>query len=215
MGLDNIEQLELLDRDGFEKSIGFSLKKKNVLVTFHPVTLEPNARDQFGKLLKALDSSPDVGVIFTKPNSDTGNQAIGEQIDAYVTAHPETTVAHTSLGQLRYLSALSHVDAVIGNSSSGLIEVPCFGIGTVNIGNRQKGRLAGESVIHCECSVGDIIRAIQKALSPEFCKPTKKSANPYGTYGAAKRSIAILESQPLDGTAKKSFFDLPEGVVFQ
>lgn len=205
MGLDNIEQLELLDRDSFEKSIEFSLKKQNVLVTFHPVTLETDTGDQLDELLSALDSLPEMGIIFTKPNSDTGNHAISKQIDAYVAAHPERAVAHTNLGQLRYLSALAHVDAVVGNSSSGLIEVPSFGIGTVNIGNRQKGRLAGPSVLHCACSQDAILQAISDALSQDF----KGMDNPYGSAGAAIRSIDILERQPLDGTVKKSFFDLP------
>lgn len=205
MGLDNIEQLELLDRNSFEESIGFSLKKQNILVTFHPVTLETDTGNQLDELLSALDSLPEMGIIFTKPNSDTGNHAISKQIDAYIAAHPERAVAHTNLGQLRYLSALAHVDAVVGNSSSGLIEVPCFGIGTVNIGNRQKGRLAGPSVLHCACSQDAILQAISDALSRDF----KGMNNPYGTAGAAIRSIDILERQPLDDTVKKSFFDLP------
>ena len=209
MGLDNIKQLELLDRTAFEQSIGFPLKPQNILVTFHPVTLENNAGEQFAELLQALDAFPELGVIFTKPNSDTGNHTISKKIDAYVAANPDRSVAHTSLGQLRYLSALSHIDAVVGNSSSGLIEVPDFGIGTVNIGDRQKGRLAGESVIHCDCSHNEISHAINQAISPEFKATAKEANNPYGTAGAAKRSIAILEKQALDGTVKKSFFDLP------
>jgi len=209
MGLDNIEKLELLDRDSFEKSIEFPLKKQNVLVTFHPVTLEADTGDQLGALLSALDSLPEMGIIFTKPNSDTGNHAISKQIDDYVAAHPERAVAHTNLGQLRYLSALAHVDAVVGNSSSGLIEVPCFGIGTVNIGDRQKGRLAGPSVLHCACQREVIAQTINKTLTQEFTEMIGRSDNPYGTAGAAIRTINILESQPLDGTVKKSFFDLP------
>ena len=213
MGLDNIEQLKLLDRSEFEQSINFSLKKQNILVTFHPETLETNPQNQFTELLTALDSFPDLGVIFTKPNSDTGNHAISEQIDAYLIANPDRTVAHTNLGQIRYLSALSHVDAVIGNSSSGLIEVPNFGIGTVNIGDRQKGRLAGESIIHCDCNRQDITQCINQTFSPEFRKTAKETTNPYGTAGAAKRSIAILEAQALNGAVKKSFFDLPEDAL--
>ncbi len=210
MGLDNITKLELLGRDAFQKSIGFTMREQNILVTFHPVTLESNTGTQFAQILSALASFPELGIIFTKPNSDTGNLAISSQIDSFVAAQPERAVAHTSLGQLRYLSALSHVDAVVGNSSSGLIEVPCFGIGTVNIGNRQKGRLSGNSVIHCDCSDHKISSAIKQALSPKFSKTVKQALNPYGTTGAAKRSIAILESWPLPQTVKKSFFDLSE-----
>jgi len=206
MGLDNIEKCELLERDAFEESIGFSLRNQNVLVTFHPVTLERNSDEQFANLLAALDTQPDLGVIFTKPNSDTGNQSISAQIDDFVAANPKRAVAHTSLGQQRYLSALKHVDAVVGNSSSGLIEVPKFGIATVNIGDRQKGRLAGSSVLHCACTQEEIEKTISEALERDF----EGVENPYGTAGAAARSIAILESQALDGTVKKSFFDLPE-----
>ncbi|MDE0836949.1 MAG: UDP-N-acetylglucosamine 2-epimerase [Akkermansiaceae bacterium] len=206
MGLDNVRKLDLLDRDTFEKSIGFPLRDQNILVTFHPVTLEKNATAQFAALLAALDTHPELGIIFTKPNSDTGNRSISEQIDDYVAAHPDRAVAHTNLGQLRYLSALGHVDAVVGNSSSGLIEAPSFDIGTVNIGDRQKGRLAGPTVLHCACNPETIRQTINEALSRNF----KGMKNPYGTAGAAERSIAILESQPLDGTVKKSFFDLPD-----
>lgn len=206
MGLDNIEKIELLERDALEKSLGFSLKEQNILVTFHPVTLEKDSGEQFATLLEALEEFPELGIIFTKPNSDTGNQSISRQIDDFVGSHPERAVAHTNLGQLRYLSALRHVDAVVGNSSSGLIEVPCFGIGTVNIGDRQKGRLAGSSVLHCECRRDAIKEALSEALSRDF----SEAENPYGTAGAAARSLAILESQPLDGTVKKSFFDLPD-----
>ena len=206
MGLDNIEKIDLLDREAFEESIGFSLRHQNILMTFHPVTLEKDSGEQFATLLKALDEFPELGIIFTKPNSDTGNQSISGQIDDFVASHPEQAVAHTNLGQLRYLSALKHVDAVVGNSSSGLIEVPAFGIATVNIGDRQKGRLAGSSVLHCACEREEIRQALSEALEGDF----SGAENPYGTAGAAARSLAILESQPLDGTVKKSFFDLPD-----
>ena len=206
MGLDNIEKCELLGRDEFEESIGFSLKKENALVTFHPVTLEKDSGEQFAELLAALEDRPELGVIFTKPNSDTGNQSISGQIDEFVTAHPDRSIAHTSLGQIRYLSALEHVDLVVGNSSSGLIEVPFFGKGTVNIGDRQRGRLAGPSVLHCECRREDILAAIDEASRTDF----KNLESPYGTPGAAERSMAILEAQSLDGSVRKSFFDLPD-----
>ena len=209
MGLDNIEKLELLNRAEFEKSINFTLKKQNILVTFHPVTLETNTTQQFDQLTTALDSLTDTGIIFTKPNSDTGNQNISKKIDAYVSQHPEHSIAYTNLGQLRYLSALSHVNAIIGNSSSGLIEAPCFGIGTINIGNRQKNRLSGPSVIHCDCNSKDIRESIMKALSAEFMDTIKNQPNPYGSPGAAKKSRQILEKLSPNRMVKKSFFDLP------
>lgn len=211
MGLDNIEQLDLLEKEEFESSIDFKLRQQNILVTFHPVTLEKQtSQQQFEALLEALKLHPDLGVIFTKPNSDTGNRVISEQIDVFVEAHPSRCVAHTSLGQLRYLSALKLVDAVVGNSSSGLIEVPAFTTATVNIGDRQKGRLAGSSVIHCEPDSSSIFAAINTALSDSFLDTLDGSHNPYGKAGAAQRVIAELKSYNFSRGVKKSFFDLPQ-----
>lgn len=210
MGLDNIEQLDLLEKEDFEASIDFTLKRQNILVTFHPVTLEKQtSQQQFEALLKALTQYPDLGVIFTKPNSDTGNQIISAQIDAFAAVHPDRCVVHTSLGQLRYLSALKLVDAVVGNSSSGLIEVPAFNTATVNIGDRQKGRLAGSSVIHCEPDLESISAALTSALSKEFHDTLDGSHNPYGKAGAAQRVIKELKSYDFSLGVKKSFFDLP------
>lgn len=211
MGLDNIAELELLNREDFEQSIGFQLKRKNILVTFHPATLDNQSpSDQLAELLTTLDSFPELGIIFTKPNSDTGNRSISMLIDSYASKYPTRISVHTSLGQLRYLSAIKHVDAVVGNSSSGLIEVPCFGIGTVNIGDRQQGRLAGKSVIHCDPCQSSIRQAIQHVLTPTFKNSIANTPNPYGTAGAARRSLEIIQTLPLHESVKKTFFDLPE-----
>src|SRR3989338_4133875 len=146
-GLDNINNLHLLTKEEFEESIGFKLGMKNLLVTFHPVTLEQStAKEQFQQLLFALDSLSDTHIIFTKANADTDGRIINYMIDSYVSANSNKSIAFTSLGQLRYLSALQNVDAVVGNSSSGLIEAPSFKIGTINIGDRQKGRIKAASV---------------------------------------------------------------------
>jgi GDP/UDP-N,N'-diacetylbacillosamine 2-epimerase (hydrolysing) len=151
MGIENIKRLKLLSKDEFEKSIEFKLNIKNILVTFHPVTLENStAKEQFQELLDAIDELEDTNIIFTKANSDTDGRVINQMIDEYVTKNSHKSIVFTSLGQLRYLSALQYVDAVVGNSSSGLAEAPSFKIGTINIGDRQKGRIKASSVIDCE-----------------------------------------------------------------
>ncbi|MFD1079706.1 UDP-N-acetylglucosamine 2-epimerase, partial [Longispora fulva] len=183
-GLDNIYKLDLLDRASLEKSIGFKLNRRNLLITFHPVTLESNtAEGQFKELLIAVDGLEETNLIFTKPNSDTNGRIIINLIDSYVAKNPEKACAFTSLGQLRYLSALKHVDAVLGNSSSGLTEAPSFKIATIDIGDRQKGRLKAMSVISCEPEERSIRQAIETAFSKDFKEKLHSVKNPYGEGG--------------------------------
>ena len=209
-GLDNILKLKLLSKEEFEKSINFELGKKNLLVTFHPVTLEQSsAEQQFQQLLLALNSLNDTKIIFTKANSDTNGRIINSMIDSYVTSNSETSIAFTSLGQLRYLSALQYVDAVVGNSSSGLLEAPSFKIGTINVGDRQKGRIKAVSVIDCNPDGVEIIAAIQRLYSPEFHQILLELINPYGVGGASKKIAEILSSHSLINILKKSFNDFP------
>ncbi|MBS3964066.1 MAG: UDP-N-acetylglucosamine 2-epimerase (hydrolyzing), partial [Methylomonas sp.] len=149
-GLDNIHRLPLLDRAALEDSIGFRLGAKNFLVTFHPVTLEKQtAGEQFEALLQALDGFDDAHILFTHSNADADGRAMAGLIEAYRAKHPDRVAVFVSLGSVRYLSAMRHVDAVVGNSSSGIIEAPALGVATVNIGDRQRGRLCANSVIHC------------------------------------------------------------------
>lgn len=205
-GLDNIARLKLLDRQELERSLDFSFQKKNLLVTFHPVTLETQSAEiQFQALLAALDDlGPDVGIIFTKPNADTNGRAIAQLMDGYVAAHPNAR-AYVSLGQLRYLSAMSQVDVVVGNSSSGLYEAPSFGKPTVNIGDRQKGRLQASSVINCAPVTGEIGKAIAQALAMD-CSGT---VNPYGDGNSSVRIKNGLKMIAEPATLlKKHFFDL-------
>lgn len=210
IGLDNIKHTQLLSKDEFEKSIDFSLREKNLLVTFHPVTLDKqSAAIQFDHLLKVLDELSDVNIIFTKPNSDTDGRTIIRMIDEYVDEHRERSVAFTSLGYLRYLSALQYMDAIVGNSSSGITEVSSFGIPTVNIGNRQKGRLRAKSVIDCTAEEEDIRQAIQKAFSPEFKKFTKTISNPYEKTGTVDEIMRVIKTVSLDSLIQKKFYDLP------
>ena len=208
-GLDNIGYLKLLNKQEFEKSIDFKLNKINILITFHPVTLENNTSEiQFDNLLKAIDNLIDTNFIFTKPNADTDGRIITKKIDEYVAKNKHRACSFISLGQLRYLSALKYVDIVLGNSSSGLSEAPSFKIATINIGDRQRGREKAKSVIDCEPKDVAIKKAIQKALSTEFKKQLKTIINPYGGGGASKKIKDIVTSVDLNNIIKKSFYDI-------
>ena len=209
MGIENIKRLKLLSKDEFEKSIEFKLNIKNILVTFHPVTLENStAKEQFQQLLDAIDELEDTNIIFTKTNSDTDGRVINQMIDEYVTKNFQKSVQFTSLGQLRYLSALQYVDAVVGNSSSGLAEAPSFRIGTINIGDRQKGRIKASSVIDCEPNKDSILKSFEKLYSKEFQNSLINVKNPYGDGCASKKIVEILKNVDLKNILKKSFYDL-------
>lgn len=209
-GLDSVAKLRLLEKDEFEKAIGFKLGMKNLLVTFHPATLEKcTAENQFQQLLDALDELTDTSVIFTKANADTDGRAINKMIDDYVASHNDRTIAFTSMGQLRYLSALQYVDAVVGNSSSGLIEAPSFKIGTINIGDRQKGRIKANSIIDCLPEKEAIVGALKKLYSSSFQSELSNVTNPYGEGGASVKISATLRSISLSNILKKRFHDLP------
>ncbi len=209
LGIENISRLELLNRDAFEESINFKLNKKNILVTFHPVTLEKNtAKLQFKELLDAIDELEETNIIFTKANSDAGGRAINKMIDNYVAKNNYKSVCFTSLGQLRYLSAMCHVDAVVGNSSSGLIETPSFRIGTINIGDRQKGRIKASSVIDCLPNKTSILDSLKYLYSNDFQTSLKNVSNPYGDGEASKKIIKTLESINFNNILKKSFYNL-------
>ena len=210
IGLDNIKNIPLMSRSAFEEEIGMSLEPASILVTFHPVTLEnASAGHQFSQLLMAIDAFPELKIIFTKANADTHGRVINSMIDEYAGRNRHRSVAFTSLGQLRYLSALQHIDAVLGNSSSGLIEAPSFKISTINIGDRQKGRVRAASVIDCSPEAEDIQRALKKALSPDFRSGLKTVENPYYQYGTAKKIREVMECFNLDDILKKSFYDIP------
>ena len=203
--------MNLLSKKDFEDSISFNLNKKfSLLVTFHPVTLENStASDQIFQLLKALDSISNCKIIFTKSNSDTDGRIINTMIDDYVNKNPKKSVCFTSLGQLRYLSALKYVDCVVGNSSSGIIEVPSFKTPTVNIGDRQRGRIMGETVIHCEPHFNEIKKAISKAISIDFKnRVLSKSINPYGRGNSSDLIVNTLKNIDLNNILKKRFYDL-------
>lgn len=210
LGVDSIRRMKLLTRPELEKSLEFTLAEKSLLITFHPVTLE-NATSalQMAELLAALDGLTDTSLVFTMPNADTDGHILFEMINRFVDTHANAR-AFTSLGQLRYLSCLAFCDAVVGNSSSGLAEAPSFKTATVNIGDRQKGRLKADSVIDCPPQREAIIAAIGKSYSAEFRKSLLSVASPYGDGGAGKRIVDLLEQAELNGILKKRFYNLAE-----
>jgi len=211
LGVDAITRLKFMDRKDLENSLDFPFAGKNLLVTFHPVTLEGDASpQQMTELLEALHTLTDTHLIITMPNADAGSRELARLVDGFVASHPNAR-AYTSLGQLRYLSCLRLVDGVVGNSSSGLAEAPSLGIGTVNIGDRQRGRLKASSVIDCLPQRGDILTAIEKLYTPGFQRTLLETRNPYGDGGASLRIIRILEEHPLDELLKKRFHDFATG----
>jgi GDP/UDP-N,N'-diacetylbacillosamine 2-epimerase (hydrolysing) len=208
LGIDNIKKLDLLERLELEAALEFKLGSKNLLITFHPVTLENmTSADQMTELLAALGALEDTHLIFTMPNADTDGRVLINMIKQFVVDHSHAR-AYTSLGQLRYLSCIRHVDGVVGNSSSGLAEVPSFGKGTINIGDRQRGRLKADSVIDCNPERESIAIALQKLYSKKFQLMLKSVQNPYGEGGASERVVETLKDVLLEGILKKRFFNL-------
>lgn len=209
IGIDTIKKVNLLDRDSFEKSIDFKLGEKNLIITFHPVTLEnKSAEYQFAELLQACDDLHDTHLIFTLPNADTDGRILIKMIDDYTANRNERCRAFTSLGQIRYLSALQFMDGVVGNSSSGLIEAPSFKIGTINIGDRQKGRIKAPSVIDCEPNAASIKQAIDRLYSQNFQDSLPSTQNPYEGGNTTEKIVEILRDYSLESILKKKFYDL-------
>ncbi|MBN8855486.1 MAG: UDP-N-acetyl-D-glucosamine 2-epimerase, UDP-hydrolysing [Sphingobacteriales bacterium 50-39] len=209
IGLDNIKGLKLLSKRELQKELDFPVGDKTVLVTYHPTTLEKDtATRQVGHLLKALDQFPDIRILFTLPNADAGGRSIIQQIEEYVKKNRERARAFTSLGQLKYLSALQYVSAVVGNSSSGVLEAPYFGIPTVNIGDRQTGRLKPPSVIDTGTDVRSITEGIRKAFLPSFVKLSKRPSYVYGKGDTAPKILRIIQRTGKPASVKKTFHDL-------
>lgn len=211
LAVENIKNTSLLSKQALEESISFSLGEQFILFTFHPVTLEQNtAEEQFAQVLQALDSFPDYQVIFTKANADTDGRIINQMIDQAVTQQPQRYVAFTSLGMLRYLSAMKYCTFVMGNSSSGILEAPVFRKPTINIGDRQKGRYQAQSVIDCLPEKESILQAVQKAESETFLQGIESMENPFGDGTTSQQIIEVLETflwkQDLD--LKKVFYDV-------
>lgn len=209
LGIENINKLDLLTRSAFEDSIQFKLNKINFLITYHPVTLDhASAEQQFRELLSAVDKIDNATLIFTKPNSDTDGRIIINLIDEYVSKNSNKAIAFTSMGQLRYLSAIQYMDAVIGNSSSGLLEVPSFKVPTINIGDRQQGRVKAISVIDCDANQASISQAIDTSLTSVFKDKLKDMESPYGTRNSSVDIVRVLKSANLENIIKKKFYNL-------
>lgn len=209
LGVENIKNQKLLSKEELEKSINFCLDRSYVVVTYHPVTLESDTAEiQIKNLLNALDCFKEYKIIFTKANADTEGRIINQLIDEYVKQNRDRAVAVTSLGMVRYLSTLKYCQMVIGNSSSGLLEAPSFKIPTVNIGNRQKGRVRSESVIDCGYDESQIIEAIKRAEYIEKSEKCKQVTNPYEGLNTSNRIYQKMKEYLYNGTSNKTFYDM-------
>ena len=214
ISLDNLGNFQLLSRQELERQLGLRLGAPSFLITYHPVTLDEDPAAGLGPLLEALEAIPDATLVFTKPNADTGGRGIIQRLEAFVEGHRDRAHLFTSLGSLRYLSLVCHIDLVIGNSSSALIEVPALGKPSVDIGDRQRGRLRGPSVLHCQPQVAMIQAAIHTALAPSFVPMLDPSLSPYaGGKGLVSAQILdTLKQANLHGLLQKQFHDLPFSV---
>lgn len=208
LGVENIKAVPLMTKDELEASLDFKIDTQTILVTYHPVTLGGDPAKDIREFLDALDQFKDLKVIFTMPNSDTGRDAIALAVENYVEKHSNRAKVYTSLGLKRYLSTLQFVKAAVGNSSSGIIEVPSFGIPTLNIGDRQKGRLASESVVNCGTSKDEVIAGLKLCLSEEMQKAAKTYENPYAKPDTANLIYQELKNVVLAGLNLKTFYDL-------
>lgn len=208
LGIDGIKKVTLLPKEVLEDELNLKFSARNLLVTFHPVTLDQSSsEEQMLELLAALRHLVDTTLIFTMPNSDTDGRVLMAAVENFV-LESDNAHAFTSLGQLKYLSCMAQVDAVVGNSSSGLIEAPSFKTATVNIGDRQRGRLKCGSVIDCLPVEREVAAALEQVYLPDFQRGLKEVVNPYGEGGASKAIIDVLETMDLDGILKKPFNDM-------
>lgn len=207
IGLDHLKRGEFMSVDELSSSLNFPLKKPYLLVTYHPVTLgnEP-AEESFLALLDALDEFPEYQVILTYPNGDDGGRKIIPLLEEYAAKESERVLAIPSLGQVRYLSAVKHASAVVGNSSSGIIEVPAFDVPTVNIGVRQRGRLAARSVLNCIPTKDSISEALNTAISRSYKEDGEEILNPYGQGDASSKVINMIKSMHF--VPSKTFYDI-------
>lgn len=209
LGVENIKHCSFLDQKKLEESLNFEFGEKSLLVTFHPVTLEKyTACQQCDNLLEVLDTHTEFRIVFTHPNSDTDGRVIMQRIHNFVSKNKERAISFNSLGKIRYLSALKCVSAVVGNSSSGILEVPSFGIPTLDIGNRQKGRIAAGSVVHCGSAVNEIEDGLNMIFSEEILSIAKSRNNPYEKEKTVESIIRVLKSYSLEGIILKSFYNL-------
>ena len=209
LGVENIKKLPLMSKEEIEKEIDFKIDQNTILVTYHPVTLgSRTAKDDIDDFVAALEKRKELRVIFTMPNSDTGGQFIVDAINGFVERNAGRAKAYKSLGVLRYLSVMQQVAAVVGNSSSGLLEVPSFGIPTLNIGDRQNGRIAAESVYNCASDKISVLEGLDKVLSKEFRELAYVVRNPYEKANTAEEIFNVISTYPLEGLNQKKFYNI-------
>ena len=205
LGVENVMKTNFMPKEEIEQNLNFQLTDKCFLCTYHPVTLSNmSSEEQVLNLLRALDDYQDYHIIFTYSNSDTNSQIIIKRIQEYVDENPVRCMFIPSLGQRRYFSALKYVKAVLGNSSSGIIEVPSFDIPTLDIGDRQKGRIAADSVIHCGYSSEEIKDGLEKVIAYQ----AKQIDNPYYKKDTCDAILQVIKTYPLDNLVQKHFYDI-------
>lgn len=211
IGVYNINHCDLIPRKELEENLGTTIPEESIFVTFHPSTLdEMSPAEQCKNLLKALELHPKVKVLFSYPNNDPSGQIIIDLIEEFVAQHPERSVVFPSLGARRYLSVLRCVAAVVGNSSSGILEVPSMHIPTLNIGIRQKGRQRADSVIDCGVTLEEISAGLSQVLSPEERNRAKNIQNPYEQPDTLNKIVEIVATFPLDNIIQKPFYDIKQ-----
>ena len=210
LGVDAMHSLSLLNKGDLEKSLNYKFGKRNLLITLHPETLEKKqtSKDQIIELLSALEEVKDTKFIFTLPNADTNNRKITKMIEKFHAEHPSVSKIFPSLGQLRFLSTLKFIDGIVGNSSSGLTEAPSFKIGTINLGDRQTGRLKAKSVIDSNFEKKKILKSIKTIYTKSFQRNLSSVVNPYGKPGASKKILKTIKEISLENILKKKFHDL-------
>lgn len=209
IGIDNVMQLNLLSQPELEKQLNITLKKFTYQVTFHPETLSDySVSEQFHVLLDVIEKQEDSFFVFTKSNADTDGRIINQMIDSYVTAHPEKCCAFHSLGTLRFLSLLKYCTAIVGNSSSGIIEAPSLHTATINIGDRQKGRIQAASVVNSDVNHQALLDAFERVKDSEFTNNLKGIKNPYGEGNTAEKICSVLERTHFKGLLTKGFYDI-------
>jgi len=209
LGVDAIKKTTLLSKKELINKTKIKFGKKNLLITYHPVTLETEtSQSYFQSLLDVINELNNIYIIFTMPNADPDGKIIKQMIDSFVANNQERSIAFTSMGRTNYLSTLQFVDGVVGNSSSGLTEAPTFKVGTINIGDRQKGRLKGKSIIDCDPTKKSIKKAIETLYSKKFQDNIISINNPYGKGGATEKIVKILLDAEIPIGLKKEFYDI-------
>ena len=209
LGVENIKKLPLMTKEEIETDLLFTINEKTILVTYHPVTLGNHTAEQDIKdFIEALEERTDLRIIFTMPNSDTGGQTIADAINAFVANNADRAKAYKSLGVKRYLSVMKYAGAVVGNSSSGVLEAPSFGIPTLNIGDRQKGRIAADSVHNCDTDKDSILKGLDTVMSSTFRKKAAETHNPYDKVGTVQAIFDVISTYPLETLNQKHFYDI-------